>query len=163
MCRAAALLQLGVFYSPNVANSASALFLSVSSLISTSVFRSYERMPVFIRSISYATFFKYASQVRVKMGMKVVQPSRPHAVSLTRAAGVSGLAQVMIVNEFEDLQLTCDDTEPCRYPSGNFYLRVFYPTAVDTFIRDVSLSVAFVVLAFFSAWFALLLRPRSLR
>lgn len=85
-----ALLQLGVFYSPNVANSASALFLSVSSLISTSVFRSYERMPVFIRSISYATFFKYASQVRVGMGMKVARPSRPRAVSLTRAAGVGG-------------------------------------------------------------------------
>lgn len=61
----ALLLQLSLFYSTNVANSASSLYLSVASLVSSGSFRAYERMPDFVQWLSYTMYYKYSSEVRL--------------------------------------------------------------------------------------------------
>jgi len=127
-----AIMFMGVFYSPVIANTSSALYMSVASLISTSVFRSYERMPDVVRWVSYSSIYKYASQI-------------------------------LIVNEFQDLRLTCDDDEPCRYPSGNFYLELYYPNAVENVARNWALVIVFVGVMGVSAALVLQFRKRSMR
>ena len=51
------------FLSNNVANSASALFLTISTLMASGFFRSYNRMPQFVFYLSYVSIYKYQTEV----------------------------------------------------------------------------------------------------
>ena len=57
---------MSLFYSITIANSLSALFLTVASLMASGFFRSYDRMPEFVQYISYASVYKYSTEVRGK-------------------------------------------------------------------------------------------------
>jgi len=67
------------------------------------------------------------------------------------------------VNEFDGLDLRCDPDEPCRYPNGNVYLQIFYPTAIESYDRNALLTGMFVLVSLLAAWLALVWRSRSLR
>jgi len=68
-----------------------------------------------------------------------------------------------MVNEFEGLPLRCDPNEACRFPSGNAYLAVFYPDAIENWALNSALSAGFVVFFGLFAWLTLALHEPTLR
>jgi len=59
------LIFLGIVWEPNKANSAAALYFSISALLGTGFLRAQSSLPDIIRYLSYGTGFKYASEILV--------------------------------------------------------------------------------------------------
>ena len=65
---------------------------------------------------------------------------------------------MLVANEFHDLVLRCDPDQPCRFLSGNMYLALFFPDALDNGLRNALLTAALLVVTGLVAWPILALR-----
>ena len=56
-------------------------------------------------------------------------------------------SEIMYVNEFEGLELSCAPLLPCEYPSGDDYLAVMYPDAPDRMGKNFGALFLMVLIA----------------
>ncbi|XP_060071472.1 ATP-binding cassette sub-family G member 5-like [Ylistrum balloti] len=54
--------------------------------------------------------------------------------------------EILVVNEFQGLQLICEDTDKCQFQTGDDYLTMFFPNAVNNLGRNVGVLVGYLLI-----------------
>ncbi|XP_059144004.1 ATP-binding cassette sub-family G member 5-like [Physella acuta] len=114
---------LGVFWNSQLANNTTALIMSASGLVASGVLRTVENMPQVLQWAGFVAIHKYSTEI-------------------------------IVGNEFQGLKFECDSkqTDQACIETGNDFIKLYYPNALDNMTRNFILMGAYSVGAFIFAF-----------